>query len=89
MSFAIGGFADLSLFDGDRLIRARRPAREVHAGVVRRYACETCGAQAGEPCTRPTIMGNNVVRGLPHFDRAPPLGISAAFRLQGNRWVAR
>jgi hypothetical protein len=74
MSFAIGGFADLWLYSGSEH-KALPRSRDMRAGVVANYACDECGAQRGEPCSRSTVARRTVLRGLPHFGRgkgAPP-----------------
>lgn len=66
---ASGTFGDLWLFsdEGKRLPLKRdfRPA------IVAAYACPYCGAERGQPCTRPTLIGR-LERRLPHVGRGKP-----------------
>jgi hypothetical protein len=67
---AIGGFADLWLYS-DRESTYRLRPRDLGLSVVAAYACDTCGADVGEPCRRRTIAGV-LDRRRPHFGRSKP-----------------
>lgn len=67
MVIAIGGFADLWLYSG-REHKQKPMARDFRRELVKRYPCQTCGAEIGKPCTRETLAGV-VSRRLPHFGR--------------------
>lgn len=73
MSFALGTFADCWLFADPDFI-GRRFRRDLRAHVIA-DPCPTCGAKAGESCTRETDAGP-VLRGLPHTGRGGPSLIS-------------
>lgn len=64
---AIGGFADLWLYS-ETDYRARK--RDLRASVIA-DPCQTCGAEPGKLCTRPTIAGP-VLRQMPHVGRGGP-----------------
>jgi len=82
---AIGTFADLWLYSGGDS-REKLPGRDYGARIVANHGCATCGAKAGELCTRLTDAGL-VQRRLPHAGRGGPSlrAHNATYRGPGNQ----
>lgn len=67
---AIGVFADLWLY-GDRDWSVPLPGRDFREGALDE-PCPTCGAKAGDLCSRPTAMRRLALRRMPHTERGGP-----------------